>query len=91
MTKAQVTDMTEQVQKLSTVETTYDPSSGDSLVKTLNYYYDDSLNYQPIRTLYFDSRQDSVLTYRRTALEESAINSSIPLSSTAIPVSYTHL
>lgn len=84
MTKAQVTDMTEQVQKLTTVETTYDPSSGDSLVRSLTFYYDDSLNMQPIRTLYFDSRQDSVLTYARTALEESAINTSIPLSSTAV-------
>jgi hypothetical protein len=84
MTKAQVTDMTEQVQKLTTVETTYDPSTGDSLVKNLTYYYDDSLNTQPIRTLYFDSRQDSVLSYARTALEEPAINGSIPLSATAV-------
>jgi len=73
----------EQVEKLSSTETTYDQLTGNSLSTTTNYYYDDPANMQPVRTVSLDSKGDTVLTYSRTALELPAINSSIPLTASA--------
>jgi len=80
---------TQQVQKTSTVETTYDPASGKSVARSTTYFYDNALNMQPTRSLYFGSRGDSVMQYNRTALELTDINNSIPLSSTAIAAADT--
>jgi hypothetical protein len=74
----------EEVEHLSSTQIAYDVSNGNSLSTTNTYFYDDPVNMQPIRTLFFDSKGDSVLSYKRTALEEPAINSSIPLSTTAV-------
>lgn len=76
-------DKTDQVQKTSTTDIAYNTSTGDSLITTTNYYYDNASNMQPIRTVTFNSKGDSVLLYNRTALEKSNINSSITLTSTA--------
>jgi hypothetical protein len=77
-------DKADQVAKTSTTHVAYNTATGDSLVSTSTYYYDDTLNMQPVHALTFNSKGDSVITYTRTALEEPAINSSIPLTSTAI-------
>ena len=76
-------DLTKQVKNISSTEKNFNLSTGDSLVTTTYYYYDDALNMQPVRTVSTNSKGDSILTYIRTALEKSAINSSITLSSTA--------
>lgn len=73
----------EQVEKTSSTETTYDASTGDALSTTTSYYYDDPWNMQPVRTVSFNSKGDSVVTYSRTPLEVSAINASIPLTASA--------
>jgi hypothetical protein len=73
----------EQLQHTLTTDIAYDIATGNALAQTTNFYYDDALNMQPIRTVTPDSKGDTVLTYSRTALEESAINSSIPLTPTA--------
>jgi YD repeat-containing protein len=73
----------EQVEHTSQTEILYDLSSGNELSKTTTYYYDDTLNMQPTRTVYVDSKSDSVLVYTRSPFELSAINSSIPLSGPA--------
>jgi hypothetical protein len=77
-------DKADQVAKTSTTNVAYNTATGDSLMATSYYYYDDSLNMQPIRTVTFNSKSDSVVAYTRTALEEPSINSSISLSATAI-------
>ncbi len=74
----------EAVQKTSITQSTFDIVTGDSVSTTTNYYYDDPANFEPVRSVTLDSKLDTVLTYTRTALEESAINSSIPLTATAI-------
>ena len=84
ITRAFYQDKTNQVAKTSTTNIAYNTSTGDSLMVTSYFYYDDTLNMQPIRTVTFNSKGDSVLTYARTALEEPAINSSIPLTATAV-------
>jgi len=76
-------DKTDQVAKSSTTNVTYDIVTGDSLVATSYFYYDDTLNMQPTRTVSLDSKADTVLTYSRTALEISDINSSISLTGAA--------
>jgi YD repeat-containing protein len=68
---------------LSSTQIAYDVTNGNALATTTTYFYDDTLNVQPIRTLFFDSKGDSVLTYSRTPLELSAINGSIPLTTSA--------
>ena len=80
---------TQQVQKTSTVETAYDPASGTSVAKSITYFYDNALNMQPTRSLYFGSRGDSVMQYSRTALELTDINNSIPLTATAVAAADT--
>ena len=75
---------TEAVQKTSTIEKSYNTATGDSLSMTSWNFYDDSNNVNPTRTLAFNSKGDSVMVYNRTALEMSDINSSIPLSASAI-------
>jgi hypothetical protein len=77
-------DKADQVAKTSTTNIEYNTATGDSLVANQYFYYDDTLNTQPTRTVSFNSKGDSVLIYARTALEEPAINSSIPLSTIAI-------
>jgi len=74
----------EQVEHTSTTEVTYNVNTGDSLSATKTFYYDDAANMQPTRTVTFNSKGDSVVVFTRTALEEPAINSSIPLSTAAI-------
>jgi len=83
MTRINYPVLTQQVQKVTTQEIIYNPSTGDSLMKSYTFFYDDTANMQPVRTLYFGSRGDSVLVYSRTALEKPAINSSIPLNAGA--------
>lgn len=74
----------EQVKHNSATQTVYNTLGPDSVTTTTNYYYDDAANMQPIRTVSVNSKGDTVLNYNRTALEEAAINSSIPLSAAAI-------
>ncbi|HVU57721.1 MAG TPA: DUF5977 domain-containing protein, partial [Puia sp.] len=76
-------DVTQQVQRASSTQETYNTATGDSLTSTTWYYYDDTVNMQPVRTVTFSSKGDSVLVYSRTALEKSAINASMTLSGTA--------
>lgn len=76
-------DQTNQVQKTATTDISYNTVTGDSLVTTTNFYYDDATNMQPVRSLTFNSKGDSVLIYNRTALEKTAINGSIALTATA--------
>jgi hypothetical protein len=76
-------DQTNQVKRTSSTQTDYNTATGDSSMVTINYYYDDSLNMQPTRTVTVNSKGDTVLTYIRTPLEKSAINSSITLTTTA--------
>jgi hypothetical protein len=76
-------EKTDQIQKTASTQIAYNTATGDSLVSTTNYYYDDTLNMQPIKTRSFNSRGDSVITYARTALEKAAINASIPLTASA--------
>jgi hypothetical protein len=83
LTRVFYQDKADQVKRSTSTEIAYNTDTGDSLVTTTNYYYDDTLNMQPIRSVTFNSKGDSVVTYSRTALEKSAINSSITLSSTA--------
>ncbi|MFT4092589.1 MAG: hypothetical protein QM640_03030 [Niabella sp.] len=73
----------EQVKHVSTITRSYNKTTGDSATNAVYYYYDDTLNTQPTRTLTFNSRGDSIVTYSRTALEKAAINSSITLTSAA--------
>jgi YD repeat-containing protein len=73
----------EQVQHVSSTQVAYDVNTGDSLIATTKYYYDDPLNMQPTHTVAFNSKGDSVVTYTRTALELPAINTSIPLTTAA--------
>jgi hypothetical protein len=73
----------EQVNHLSSTETTYSTATSDSLAITTNFYYDDALNTQPVRTVTINSKGDTILNYNRTALEKSAISSSFTLSSGA--------
>jgi 20S proteasome alpha/beta subunit len=75
---------TEAIQKTSTTEKAYNTATGDSLTETTTYFYDDTLNVNPTRSLTYNSKGDSVLIYTRTALELNDINNSIPLSTTAI-------
>jgi uncharacterized protein DUF5977 len=74
----------EQVRHTSTSQVIYNTATGDSIITVTNYYYDDTLNMQPVRTVTSNSRGDSVVTYQRTALELPAINASIPLTTSAI-------
>lgn len=74
--------LTEQVQDTLITAITYG-QNGDSSVATTWNYYDDVLNMKPVRTVSFNSKGDSVLTYSRTVLEKGSINSSIPLTPTA--------
>ncbi|HEX9514242.1 MAG TPA: hypothetical protein VF939_27305, partial [Puia sp.] len=78
------TDYSNQVQHTQSVQTSYNTATGDSLTMATNYYYDDTLNMQPVRTVALNSKGDTVLTYMRTALEKTAINSSISLTGTAL-------
>jgi YD repeat-containing protein len=73
----------EQVEHTSQTELLYDLSSGNELSKTTTYYYDDTLNMQPTRTVYLDSKNDSVWLYSRGPFEISTINGSIPLTGPA--------
>jgi YD repeat-containing protein len=75
---------TEQVQRLSSTQTDYDQVNGNPLTTSTSYYYDNPNDLLPVRSITINSKADTVLQYSRTALEESAINTSIPLSSTAI-------
>ncbi|TWI94532.1 virulence plasmid B protein [Mucilaginibacter frigoritolerans] len=74
----------EQVLHNSSTETTYNTLGTDSVSTTTNFYYDDAANMQPVRTVSINSKGDTVINYNRTALEEAAINSSIPLSANAV-------
>lgn len=73
----------EWMQHTSATQIAYNTATGDSLVSTTNYYYDDALNEQPVHTTSYNSKGDSIVSYKRTALEMSAINASIPLTTTA--------
>ena len=73
----------EQLEHTTTTDITYSTATGDAVSQTTNFYYDDALNMQPVRTVTLDSKTDTVLTYSRTALEETTINGSIPLTATA--------
>ncbi|MCX6207169.1 MAG: DUF5977 domain-containing protein [Bacteroidetes bacterium] len=73
----------EQVQKVSSSETMYNPVNGNALTTTTSYYYDNPLNMQPIRTVTQNSKAETITNYSRTALEKSDIQSSITLTSTA--------
>ncbi|HEV2481497.1 MAG TPA: DUF5977 domain-containing protein [Puia sp.] len=75
---------TEAIQKTSRVEKTYNTVTGDSLSMTTWYFYDDTANMEPTRSLTFNSKGDSVMAYSRTALEMNDINNSIPLTASAI-------
>ncbi len=65
-------------------EVTYDATGTDSVVVAKTYYYDNAIDFSPTRDLMLDSKGDTVWNYTRRVLEESAINSSIPLTTAAI-------
>jgi YD repeat-containing protein len=74
----------EEVEHVSSTQIAYDVSNGNAVSATTNYFYDDALNMQPTRTVSLDSKEDTVVTYSRSPFEISDINSSIPLTSSAI-------
>jgi hypothetical protein len=76
-------DYTNQGMHTSSTTITYNTATGDSVESTTYYYYDDSLNMQPVRTKRVNSKGDTVLEYTRTPFELADINSSISLTSTA--------
>lgn len=84
LTRQFYTNNTEEIEKAVTNEKTYNTATGDSLSVTTYYYYDDPANTNPTRTMSLNSKLDTVVVYNRTALEQSDINSSIPLTTAAI-------
>jgi YD repeat-containing protein len=73
----------EQVQLLSSTTTAYDENGSNPITTTVNNYYDNANNTQPVRIETTDSKGNIVKTISRTALEKSDINAATPLTSSA--------
>ena len=78
------TNTNEEIENLTSTDVTYDATGADSVVLTKTYYYDNANDFSPTRDLMLDSKGDTVWNYTRRALEESTINSSIPLTGAAL-------
>src|SRR5258708_19978259 len=64
------TDYSNQVQHTQSVQTSYNTATGDSLTMATNYYYDDTLNMQPIPTITLTTTHYTAFTYMRPPLQQ---------------------
>jgi hypothetical protein len=83
ITTAFQTTSSEQVKTLSTTETIYDQNGQNPFSTVTNFFYDNPINYAPIRTETTDSKGNTIRKITRTALEKTDINILTPLSTTA--------